>query len=278
MDHVWAAEQLQQFNDLIDRLEAQEHESNMRTAGTVDEVNAQLGCIRETVDRLVSMDPVMRELMESARPGLGSYAEPPSEGWSFWDSTYWREVVRANVLRAIGIHQLGAEARRRLRPDSPDLVAERFHPWAWEAAAPLWHAGSMQEAVHAAARSVNARLQQKLNRRDTSESSLCREAFSLEAPAPGRPRLRFDGDHTSDTWRSRQQGGMQLGAGCFAGIRNPAAHEHDLHLEEQVALEQIAAFSLLARWIDECAVEVAERRTAITQPAPEATRHVRPKS
>jgi hypothetical protein len=167
------------------------------------------------------------------------------------------QVVKPWVLRAVGVLTLGAEAHERMKPDSPDLVADQFHPWVWEAAAPLWFAGSRQEAVNAAARSVNARLQQKLDRFDAAETSLCREAFSLDAPAPGRPRLRFRGDRTSDTWRSRQQGGMQLGAGCFAGIRNPAAHEDGLVLTEQVALEQLAAFSLLARWIDECDVEKA---------------------
>jgi hypothetical protein len=106
--------------------------------------------------------------------------------------------------------------------------------------------------------SLNARLQQKLGHRDASESALVREAFSLDAPAAGRPRLRFPGDRTSDTWRSRQQGGMQLGAGCLAGIRNPAAHEDGLVLTEQVALEQLATFSLLARWIGECEVETVQ--------------------
>lgn len=111
----------------------------------------------------------------------------------------------------------------------------------------------------AAARSVNARLQQKLGRHDASESSLVREAFSHSTPSPGHPRLRLLGDdRTSLAWRSRQNGAMDLGAGCFEGIRNPAAHEDALVLTEQVALEQLAAFSLLARWIDECTVEKSE--------------------
>jgi hypothetical protein len=197
-------------------------------------------------------------LMEAARAGLGEYLEAPGGGWSHEDSDYWSKIVRPNVLRAIGIHELGAEARRRMRPDSPDLVADQFHPWVWEAAAPLWFAGSRQEAVHAAARSVNARLQQKIGRYDLADAKLCREAFSLNAPAPDQPRLRFPGDCNSETWRSRQNGGIQIGAGCFEGIRNAAAHEDGLVLTEQVALEQLAAFSLLARWIDECDVEKAE--------------------
>jgi hypothetical protein len=41
-------------------------------------------------------------------------------------------------------------------------------------------------------------------------------------------------------------------AGCFAGIRNPASHEHGDDWSEQKALEYLAALSILARWIDEC--------------------------
>lgn len=90
-------------------------------------------------------------------------------------------------------------------------------------------------------------MQQKLGRRDKSETALCHEAFGRDDPAPGRPRLRFPGNRTADTWCSRQNGGMDLGAGRFEGIQNPAAHEHGLDFTEQVALEQLAALSVLAR-------------------------------
>jgi hypothetical protein len=245
MDHAWAAQQLREFLGKIDVLnemlnaEGEEYKNLVSTHGFV-------------ADQLVTLDPIMRELMEAARPGLGEYTEPAD--WP--DSEYWNDIVRPLVLRAIGIHELGEEAHRRMRPDSPDLVADQFHPWVWEAAAPLWYARSRQEAVHAAARSVNARMQQKRGHHDKSDAALCRELFSLDPPAPGRPRLRFGGyTRTDRTWRSRQQGAMDFGAGCFEGIRNLAAHVHGLDLSEQVALEQLAAFSLLARWIEECTVE-----------------------
>jgi Protein of unknown function (Hypoth_ymh) len=77
----------------------------------------------------------------------------------------------------------------------------------------------------------------------------------LQEPSLNRPRLRFPGDQTSETWRSRQKGGIDFGAGCFEGIRNPASHEHDLNLSEMVALEYLASFSVLARWIEECSVD-----------------------
>ncbi len=265
MDRAWAAQQLREFRSLIDVLGhlasylESDHPPTEDQATEYDDLVSNYGAHGDVVDRLVSLDPIMRDLMEAARPGLGEYAEPSTGGWSYQDSGYWREIVRARALRAIGIHELGEEAQRRMRPDSPDLLADQLHPWVWEAAAPLWYAGSRQEAVHAAARSVNARMQQKRGHHDKSNAALCREFFSLDAPRPGRPRLRFSQyTRTDQTWRSRQQGAMEFGAGCFEGIRNPAAHEHGLDLSEQIALEQLAAFSLLARWIDECTVETVD--------------------
>jgi hypothetical protein len=48
---------------------------------------------------------------------------------------------------------------------------------------------------------------------------------------------------------------MDFGAGCFHGIRNPAAHEDGLLCSDKVALARLAAFSVPACWIDECTVE-----------------------
>lgn len=263
MDHVWATQQLKEFQKNIDdfyRLftyETSEFVSDQESA-VHDSLIEEHGSLQSVRDRLIALNPVMRSLINAAQPGLGDYFEPPDEGWSY-DGSYWREIVKPRVLRAMGIHEFGEEVRHRMQPDSPDLTAAQFHPWVWEAAAPLWYAGSKQEAVHAAARSVNARMQQKRGHHDKSDAALCREFFSLDPPLPGRPRLRFSRYSASDsTRRSMQQGAMEFGAGCFEAIRNPAAHKHALVLSEQVALEQLAAFSLLARWIDECEVEAAD--------------------
>lgn len=258
MDREWAVGRLRAFVQDIDRL-------------SDDKLSQDRAAARHAIEELIAVDPVMRDLMNAARPGLGSYATPQARehiiehgetSMSHYDKRYWSKYPKKSALMAIGVLTLGAEARARMRPDSPDLAADRLHSWVWEAAAPMWEAGSTQEAVHSAARSVNARLQQKLGRHDLADAGLCRQAFSLNDPAPGQPRLRFLGDRKSETWRSRQNGGIQLGAGCFEGIRNPAAHDDALDLPEQVALEQLAAFSVLARWIDECTVEVAESGAA----------------
>jgi Protein of unknown function (Hypoth_ymh) len=263
MDHVWAEQQLKEFLEIIDgyyiMMIRENHEEWEDQWDTYDRLKEEYGSSQGLFDELVSRSPVMRNLMNAAQVGLGDYAEPPDGGWSYGDAKYWEDVVKPHALRAMGIRKYGEEARRRMRPDSPDLTADQLHPWVWEAASPLWYAGSRQEAVHAAARSVNARMQQKRGHHDKSDAALCREFFSLDGPAPGRPRLRFRGySRTSSTWRSKHQGAMEFGAGCFEAIRNPAAHEHGLVLSEQLALEQLAAFSLLARWIDECEVETVQ--------------------
>ncbi|MCZ7537371.1 MAG: TIGR02391 family protein [Acidimicrobiia bacterium] len=42
--------------------------------------------------------------------------------------------------------------------------------------------------------------------------------------------------------------------GLYAAIRNPGMHVPTDGGEEQLALEQLAAFSLLARWVDQAEV------------------------
>jgi hypothetical protein len=121
----------------------------------------------------------------------------------------------------------------------------------------MWEAGSPATAVLHAAQAINARLQQKLGRIDISDATLCGEAFSTDPPREGRPRLRFSGDRTSETWKSQQVGAGFFGRGCFQAIRNPPAHNYQHPVSQQQALEMLAALSLLARWVDEGQVEAS---------------------
>ena len=47
---------------------------------------------------------------------------------------------------------------------------------------------------------------------------------------------------------------MPFAQGCYAGLRNVAAHEHVPDWPEQRALQALASLSVLAGWIDECNV------------------------
>lgn len=149
------------------------------------------------------------------------------------------------------------EIRDNLGDGAPAISAGQLHPWIWSGAASLWQSGHYRSAVEDAAKKLNAETQNKLGRRDVSETKLFQEAFSLDAPAVGKPRLRRTKADGSDTYKSMQRGAMALADGIYAGIRNPFNHEDPKDIDEQIGLEYLAALSVLARWVDEASLEVA---------------------
>ncbi|MEV6480342.1 TIGR02391 family protein [Streptomyces sp. NPDC051576] len=161
---------------------------------------------------------------------------------------------REAAQRADAALQRDAEIRERLGDAAPRLSASSLHPWVWTAAQALWRDGHFREAVTAAAKKVNRETQNKVGRRDVTETALFQSVFSKDAPRPGQPRLRLMTDDGSDTFRSVQRGAAAFAEGCYAGIRNPNSHEDGLpELPQHEALEQLAAFSVLARWVDTAA-------------------------
>lgn len=140
-----------------------------------------------------------------------------------------------------------------VRNNGPALAADGLHPLIWSAASAQWSTGHRHEAVLAGAKAVNSMLQAKVGRRDLSEARLVRECFGKGDPELGRPRLRFSTIQDEQTRDSMREGAMSFGAGCFLAIRNPVGHlpNDDVELDEQGALERLAALSLLARWIDQ---------------------------
>jgi hypothetical protein len=55
---------------------------------------------------------------------------------------------------------------------------------------------------------------------------------------------------------------MNFGKGCMMGIRNVVSHDTS-EPQPEIALEQLAALSILARWIDAASLQTAQ---APTQP------------
>ncbi|MFJ9472542.1 TIGR02391 family protein [Streptomyces caniferus] len=201
---------------------------------------------------LVVGEAVVRQIVNAYSPGLGDVVRDETEN----DFTYWNRV-RTAAAQALGMASSAEEIAAFLRPTSPVIAAGSLHPWVWEPAAPLWGAGARQDAVLAGARTLNRRLQQKLDRHDIGETDLCMQAFDLKEAQPGKPRLRFSGDRATATWRAQQEGAKYFGAGAFLAIRNVAAHEEYVDWSQQAALEHLAALSVLARWIEECTKEQA---------------------
>ncbi|MCM3534967.1 TIGR02391 family protein [Cellulosimicrobium funkei] len=165
---------------------------------------------------------------------------------------------REAAIRAREILVREREISENLGDDAPEISAASLHPWIWSGAASLWQSGHYRAAVEDAAKKVNAETQNKVGRRDVSETDLFNQVFTEKPAEPGKARLRRIPDDGSKTYKSMQRGAMALAEGIFAGIRNPLSHEADQELNEQVALEYLAALSVLARWVDEATGETAQ--------------------
>ncbi|NEW35799.1 restriction endonuclease [Nocardia cyriacigeorgica] len=209
--------------------------SRTYTAATDAEVTKQAQVVEKILDRVI---PGWRTDIENSK----------NNRW-----TRHREAAiraREELVRA-------EEVRENLGENAPDLSAADLHPWIWSGAKSLWQSGHYREAVEGAIRKLNAEAQNKVGRRDISETNLFKQAFSMDQPKADATRLRRMKDDGSDTYKSVQRGAMTFAEGLFAGIRNPLSHEAEQELSEQEALEYLAALSVLARWVDQSDVEAA---------------------
>jgi uncharacterized protein (TIGR02391 family) len=168
----------------------------------------------------------------------------------------WRPQ-RDAAQRAIAQLEQQEELDANLGESAPTLSAGSLHPWIWDSCRTLWSTGHYREAVGAAARTLNAKTQQKLGRRDMAEWKLLRNAFQSQPPVAGEPRLRLMPQEDSDTFRSLHEGTGALAQGAFQSLRNMVSHEESEEPEEHIALEQLAVFSVLARRVDDAEVVTA---------------------
>lgn len=158
-----------------------------------------------------------------------------------------------NVLDACDqmIGRLEGMARKADAEAPPELGVRAMHPLVWGAAGSLWRSGHYREAVAGAAEALVNHVKTLTNRRDAPETSVWQQAFSDRPPDPGSPRLRWPGDPNDRAVKAMNDGLRQFAPGAQMTIRNGAAHGTE-QLSEQHALERLAVFSLLARWVDEC--------------------------
>lgn len=166
------------------------------------------------------------------------------------------EHLRYWASRGIAALEREEELREKLGDTAPRISVADLHPWVWSGASSLWQSGHFREAVEGAIRKLNAETQNKLGRRDVSETDLFNQAFSDDPASSDKPRLHRMKNDKSKTFTSVQRGARMFAEGVFAGVRNPLAHEVDQEMSEQQALEYLAALSVLARWVDESTVEV----------------------
>ncbi|WP_419933265.1 TIGR02391 family protein [Candidatus Poriferisodalis sp.] len=170
--------------------------------------------------------------------------KPQGQFWQ-WDTASEAAERLAGILSQ-------ADRREAIFPTrGPALRAVGLHGWVWDAARGRWDDGYFRDAVHAAAEAVQQKTRVRLERRDLSGKSVYEQAFSLDEASEANPRLRLTvvDEEDAESWRSAHLGAMHLGIAVTAGIRNLSGH-HAVELSEQEALEQLAALSVLARWVD----------------------------
>lgn len=149
----------------------------------------------------------------------------------------WRTEIQASSTNRWTRHREAAiraneellrqeELRTNLGHNAPQISASNLHPWVWSGAESLWQSGHYRSAVEDAAKKINAETQNKLGRRDVSETKLFQEAFSTDTSVPGKSRLRRITDDGSDTYKSMQRGAMALAEGVFAGIATLSGTQH----------------------------------------------------
>jgi Protein of unknown function (Hypoth_ymh) len=177
---------------------------------------------------------------------------------------YCWQPIRDRSLTLFGYLRDAEERDAILGPVGPRLSASELHTTVWSAAARLYDGEHYRAAVQAAASAVEMQLKAKLDRYDLSGDPLVTEAFSIAPPQPGKPRLRFTGvgPPAGSLWRDAHVGAMNFGKGCMMGIRNVVSHDTS-EPQPEIALEQLAALSILARWIDAASLQTAQ---APTQP------------
>lgn len=229
----WAAKQIERFLALSNgEFRGDPYDGGVwfESAGGEDDIREQWVIVRQILDRVMPgwhVDP-------NARSGYESDWKPHRD-------------LAIELKAVVTRHQ---EIEDNLGDGAPSMSAANLHPWVWEGARTLWQSRHFRSAVEDAAKKVNAETQNKVGRRDVSETDLFKQAFTIEDAKPGVARLRRMAPDGSDTYRSMQRGAMALAEGIYAGIRNPFNHESPQDIEEQVALEYLAALSVLARWVD----------------------------
>lgn len=237
MDTERALSKVDELLDLVDKSKELEDNGGYTARSRIDQ---------QIYERL----PLVESIADSFEPSLASNMQPRSliGEWQ-WSPT------REGLTRLRGMLTSQQDEEEIFGTTGPRLVASHLHPTVWNAAAQLWDDGHRRSAIQAACTAIDEALQAKLQSWSSSGAPQIMQAFDPKAPSEHQARLRFDGfSADSETWKSAHEGAKFYGAGCMLRIRNLATH-HNTEPPEDEALEQLAALSVLARWVENARVE-----------------------
>ena len=194
----------------------------------------------------------LRPLIQAISKRISPDSDPNQFEESDWD---WIEKAKVASEHLIGDIDLITTYPEILGTAGPTLVAEGLHPWIWNAAVSLWDNGHYKQAVENAWNALVEKTQIKTGSTATGKK-LYSNLFTVSS-GDNRPLEFSDIKKETENWTSAHEGAHHFGMGCSQGIRNLRAHTTDT-LDEQEALEYLASFSVLARWIDKATLRERE--------------------
>ena len=244
MDSEWALDQIKIFMTLTDQVGYDNSGGGIVVLGSH---------MRGSEQEAEAAAHVVEQILDRVLPRWKNSINHPDRNY---------RQLRKQASRARVVIERESELTEKLGDFAPQISLNSLHSWVWEAARLLWQSGNFSLGVLQASIAVSVHAQAKLGRRDVSEAALFKQAFTTDAPTASSPRLRLGIDDGSDTFRSRQRGAMAVAEGLYAAVRNPLGHELAPDWEEYKALEMLAAFSMLARWVDESEVIRGESRVS----------------
>ena len=198
----------------------------------------------------------------------GSYIEVSGLGRIDAISNWAMMSHPRSVITTQDVRRLAASARGRLKSmiedaqvrgdgELPAFAPSKMHPSVWSAAVDHWTTHQYRVAVREASEALTAEWQEKLGRRDVSGTTFWQQTLSPGPPEDGRPKLRWPGADDDRTAKSMRAGLERLakslaglGEGLNLTVRNLATHSQN-ELSEQEAMERLAAYSFLARILDQ---------------------------
>lgn len=156
-----------------------------------------------------------------------------------------------------------AEAEAARDSDLPGFAPSQLHPLIWAAAADHWTTHRHRVAVREAAEALTLEWRARLGRTDGEDTVFWQQSLSPGEPEPGRPKIVWPGDSANKTTRS-MRGGLEplakalngLATGLNLTVRNVTTHTLN-ELSEQEGMERLAAYSYLARMLDQCDIHRA---------------------
>jgi uncharacterized protein Ymh len=189
--------------------------------------------------------------------GLG--ALNPIANWSLMASPkalFTPADIRTTAATVRGrLRALIDDAEANSATDLPAFAPSQLHPTIWAAAAAHWTTHQYRVAVREAAEALTQEWKAKLGRTEPNATDFWSQTLSTGGPAtPERPKLVWPGPPGDKTANGIREGLGRLATGLNLTVRNVTTHTSD-ELTEQEGMERLAAYSYLARLLDQCTID-----------------------